>query len=116
MTSSPELAEVALAFCNECLGWEDAQLSARGECDWIVSSNRWFPFTDLNAVMKAVQNYADTITVETQDVVPRWYAKVWLDQENAGRGWIRGQSRHDNLCHALLSACVEARRRLKGAA
>lgn len=108
-----ELAEVALKFARECLGWDDATLSPTGaECVFSqrVSITKRLMFADLNSVMEAirgwhrkhklflsVQSYPEHDVFEVQV----FDAKVTVDYE------------YQNLCHALLAACVEASRKLK---
>jgi hypothetical protein len=115
------LAQTAIDFAHECLGWKDAagthgintvfEHLGDGPCSALL-------FTDLNAVMDAVRG---------------WIAERPLDIEihfgNVAEGYVvlmkrfvkHGKhramadafaERDDNLCHALLAACVEASRKL----
>lgn len=110
---SDDLATVALAFAKEVLGWEDAAIHR--EYPSIIATENSFPFADLNAVMGTVRGWCDRNGNALLQI-------VYLNEGNGesfavdihGEGMeILADVGNDNLCHALLSACVEANRRMK---
>ena len=113
MTPAPEsLAEIALLFCREVMGWDDVFI---GKLNPIAVEKReqsfgWqnsFAFTDLNFVLAAVQKWADEhstaiiLAYRRQANCPAWAVSINGEEEN-----------HDDLCHALMAACVSANRML----
>lgn len=118
-----DLAQIALEFCRECLGWEDARLISKRQ--WIgynwqidpsdptVSGSALFDYTDLSAVMEAVSDWAFkmNVFVHLHIAVGRYSATV------SERGATSASAAaHNNACHALLAACLEANRKLKATA
>jgi hypothetical protein len=113
-----ELAEVALAFCRECLGWEKVHTFTFGRELWVVRNlsatsdvGDTFNATDLNAVMEAVRGWCDlndaAVEIGYYDYIPgEWevHAITPISSEPV---------QSDNLSRALLAACVEANRKLK---
>jgi hypothetical protein len=119
--SMTDLAEVALDFARECLGWPEAHhendnvFFYRWEGN-VLKQVDYLYFTDLNAVMDAVNTW-------------RRSAKVWVsihtvasdignwDVEAGRKGQRTSLCRYvtDDLCLAVLSACVSANRKMKEA-
>ena len=105
--TAPE--DVALAFCRECLGWKKAEAHPVPYAEVLEDPKKYrssdFKYTDLNCVTKAVRAWVQG-KVEA----------AWLDIQLAGStDWTKWRVSlydvevvHDDLCHALLSACVEA--------
>src|SRR4051794_19944056 len=60
-----EVADVALAFARECLGWEDAHFHDHPDIRQIITDSgepsflivKRFRYSDLNPVMEAVQKW-----------------------------------------------------------
>ena len=114
------LEQAALAFAKECLVWEDAYLSHLGDVGDIVKQNRkllcdFLIPDDLNAVIDAVRRWGDKHHLwihlgNTQYPVPgTWWVEI-------GRLGVRGLMSNaylPDLPNALLSACVEAARKLR---
>ena len=107
-----ELAKIALEFCREVMGWEDAYHSGDG---YIVSRSRaevWTPgnSSDLNAVITVVINWADlhNAVVETYCFKDTLAARVRLTQPLGEAAWHLGET----LQEALLAACLDANRKL----
>lgn len=107
------LSDVAFRFARECMGWEDA--AGTHDINTIYEHLRdepsaAFPFTDLNAVMKAVS---------------RWHRKHKLFLSLYCYPEIEGCSatvfnaiftvdcEHKDPCHALMQACLSANAKLK---
>jgi hypothetical protein len=107
-----DLAQVALEFARECLGWEkayhDAFFGRIGEGSHPLPGTRSLDYTDLNAVISAAQKWCNrTMSGLTLEYMPR--------QEGFG-AYCEGNDTWDaNPCHALMAACVEASRKLKAA-
>ncbi len=111
-----DLKAISLAFCQECLGWDnafhqgDGYIVARGQSRH--QDRVWGPqeTMDLNAVMEAVREWIDrnggTVGLRYLERKQRYYAKV----DSQGRS---APIEHANPCHALLAACVEASRALQ---
>ncbi len=111
-------AEVALAFCRECLGWEKAHCNgavfleresaiggyAPGELDWL----------DLNAVIEAGRGWCKAqglwISTNCSPVTSLWRLELFSYGFKSDKP-VESAS----LCYALLAACVEANRKLNGA-
>ena len=118
MTS--DLAQTALDFCRECLGWEDAAASMWGQCsNKMVVAKRGrsvverLRYTDLNAVMEAVRGWC---------IRNKLGLTLCCDQSgfevivfSASFDEIDEEATNQNPCHALLAACVEAARKLRAA-
>jgi hypothetical protein len=113
------ISGVALAFCKEVLGWEnafhqgDGYIVSRGQTH--ASDRVWGPHDthNLNTVLPAVRKAAGTGTVrlESQTLEPPWYAEVWM--ETPGGSFRKGQSRQSDPAHALMAACLDAQRKLR---
>lgn len=110
------LADVAFAFCREVLGWEDVlalpEDSVMDEAAVIVRGNTdtALYYTDLNAVANVVRDWVaeQTLYLDISGSYTDPYR--WAVTVNTVKVV------HDDFCHALLAACVEASRKLKGAA
>jgi hypothetical protein len=111
-----DLAQIALEFCKECLGWEDARLDPRPDVFAVYDFTRgeWngLRFNSLDPVLEAVRYW-----------VRGKNERAWLNISlETGSDWQRWQVEfyavkvaHDDLCYALLAACVETNRKLSGA-
>lgn len=109
------LQQTALDFCRECLGWEKASIFAVLGCigNGKLPGNPSFDYTDLNAVMEAVRGWC---------VRNKLGFTICCDESgfevavfSAGFEEIDEEATNQNLCHALLAACVAASRNLKTA-
>jgi hypothetical protein len=128
-----DLPHIALAFAREVLGWErptDRKYGQRERDPFGKPSKTWTPYifdfygkhpqfhyTDLNAVMEAVRGWRD----QTQEALDE-YVTVTLScasGEFIGHAFVgRGKpttSTSLDPCHALMSACLAAARKLKAA-
>lgn len=110
-----DVAQIAIEFCRECLGWEECRIYFGDTIQ--RTTGEQLRFSDLNAVMAAVRGWRD----ETQDAFDE-YVTVTLTcaaGEYIGHAFVgTGQpttAKSENPCHALLAACVEASRKLKAA-
>ena len=76
-------------------------------------AHQFLDFTDLNAVMKAVQAWCDREDIAA--AVETFRGKYWgnVGLGNRGGGVIETEP-FDSHCHAMMAACVEAARKLKG--
>lgn len=112
------LAQSALEFARECLGWKDADTFTIGRMQRVVrnlsatsGAGEIFNATDLNAVMGAAKVWcgrnqlAFTVCCDESgfEVVVFSPSLEEIDEEAIS----------SNFCHALLAACVEAARKLK---
>ena len=113
------LADVALAFARECLGWSSAAIvttvaSRNLIADGIGAS---FDYTDLNAVMEAVRGWCEAnrldCTLRYVCISELFEARLVGDGLNGTMSREHAQSLRTEPCHALLAACVEAARKLK---
>ena len=127
-----DLAQTALDFCRECLGWErpmnrrfaETSRNATGDgpsLAWtpyifdFYGKHPQFHYTDLSAVMAAVKACRD----QTQEALDE-YVTVTLScasGEFIGHAFVGGgkptTSTSSDPCHALMAACVEAQRSLR---
>lgn len=128
------LADVALAFCRECLGWRmpvdrrfaEQNRNATGD----GGSKAWSPYifdgdakhdqfhyTDLDAVMGAAQGWCEAnrldCTLRYVCISELFEARLVGDGLNGNMSRELAQSLRTKPCDALLSACVEAARKLK---
>ena len=119
-----DLAETALAFAKECMGWSDAEAprhasrrkieiqSYAGDGKFITKR---FNFTDLNVVEKAVRKWCQ--------LNGAWF-KLFLNVDHSLTVTVEpircdaglGSSTSSIACQALMQACLEAARKLKGTA
>jgi hypothetical protein len=123
VTSS--VAEIALAFCRECLGWKKATIGNSPFAGMIgngpLPGSECFNFVSLNTVMEAARAWWQSVGGEKD-----FRFRIELgDNLN-----IVSINRHDdaadiagiatapceNLCFGLMAACLEAARKLKEAA
>lgn len=122
------LAETALAFCQECLGWEQPEI--RDSIIVFRSSDPLGPshgfvalqnFTDLNAVMLAASEWCKKVKLTLSFI---YFPNVAGFDDGIAEPAVRrltilrvgddGGVHFGDPCHALLTACVEANRKLKG--
>ena len=105
------LAQNALDFARECLGWERCDKGCSRE--WIVRDQESFDYTDLNAVVAAARDWHRRhrlfLSVYSYPEIDGYCVAVFdarftLDCE------------HRDLRHALMAACVQASRKLKAGA
>lgn len=115
------LADIALAFAKEVLGWEGAWLSEDDDgCsviryqEVVAKDNEAFDVGDLNQVMPTARKFSDNLRIQSQYRPPHWYAEIWIDRVADGKGWLKGSARHDDLCAALMSAFEAARKGREG--
>jgi len=115
------LAEVALAFAKDCLGWKDARLPRQrcfggGVLITTRNPNKYLRPDILDDVMSVVEEWTKE---------HRYSASLHCFEGNAYTAIIRredevpgivGRATNRNHCHALLSACVKAARKLREAA
>ena len=115
-----DLADIALEFCRECLGWPAAKLSMWGQhSNGMVVSKRSrsvtnrLRYTDLNAVMEAVRGWCDEhdLILETSHYKGSHMSRVFSNKR-CDEAW----QHDDNLCKSLLFSCLEANRKLKASA
>jgi hypothetical protein len=76
-----------------------------------------FHYTDLNAVIDAVRRVVrnGSISLGSQTLEPFWSAEVWVETAPNSSSFRMGLVRENNPCHALLSACVDAPRKVQEA-
>ena len=119
---SPEaqaLEEIALAFCQECLGWKNA----RSINDWgypyvsesvtkkladtpIPPYERQFHYSHLDKVMAAVRAW-----LKPDGIVPTHQAGVFVDViHTLFDNYCYGTLDDRGLCRELMAACVAANR------
>jgi hypothetical protein len=119
-----ELADIALAFAKECLGWDEVKLAP-----WSSESMHGYDlkagfgctlaFTDLNAVMEEVRGWLSSRKLRGYLSIHHGYCFAVHHRTPAGEIEMSSQiaiACEDNPCHALLAACVEANRKMKGEA
>lgn len=117
-----DLANTALEFCRECLGWGQVRAFAlRGNAfieGLVVSEpiNEYhrFQYTDLNAVMEAAASWFNKrgLFIHLHIGVGRYSVTTSTDGKDRGALAPSFQT----ACEALLTACVEAARKLKAEA
>lgn len=114
------LADVALAFAKECLGWDAASAQYVGDnVIWNGKFNEYstgFHFDDLNAVMEAVRGWCEANTLDCTlryVCISKLFEARLVGEENGSMGRELAQILYTEPCHALLAACVEAARKLK---
>jgi hypothetical protein len=116
------LAEIALAFCRECLGWKNAR--GVNDCGYpyisesvskeladtkILPFERQFHYTQPDRVTEAVQAWLES-TRSTRDHHTTAAARSMHD---AGAKYLAGSLDQADVCRDLLAACVQAYRRRK---
>ena len=105
------LAQTAIDFCRECLGWKDADEVLGFAPALYVSGNEpeeMLFFMDLSAVIRAVREWCD----RTGCRIEMHYSP---DQNGFGVLCEGVDTWDADPCQALLEACVEASRKLKTA-
>jgi len=110
MTS--ELGEVAVVFCREVLGWKDAHIPTGTDVVFQGHGGGRLKTHDLNAVMEAMRGRIQGdgmsyINIGYWGYDPKWGVKVVIANGSPG------EASNPDLCHALLSAFLEAHRQLK---
>ena len=121
------LTETALAFARECLGWADAKvlshdpdaesprlvvISARAKADTL------FAVTDLRDVENTVRQWCAGHGLEhtVRTGTAREPAAATVTRPKPGGDPARlGTASDPDACLALMAACVEAARKLRGA-
>jgi hypothetical protein len=108
-------ADTALAFCREVRGWKDA--AGAHDVKTVFEHLREepseaFQFTDLSSVLTAVRSWCDAndgaVEFSYHGYLPgEWEARV---TSSVSLETIV----HSDPCHALLAACLEAARKLRG--
>jgi hypothetical protein len=111
-----EISEIALAFAKECMGWKDASIDSSFGCigNGKLPGNAVLDFSDLNAIMDAGSEWCrahysylkityfygiDEYGVEINN--PAFNVEKWAADKL--------------LTRAIMSACLETQRKLKGA-
>lgn len=105
------LQQTALDFARECLGYDTAKLHPNGDLELSFVPPRGFNdfrYTDLNAVMGAVCEWCDRHELNIDMYYVPAPSGMWHIDVNCDPIESR------DPCHALLAACVEANRKLKG--
>lgn len=117
------LEQTALTFAQEVMGWEDAvigtafDLATGNERHFIGReiSSQILEHTDLNAVLEAVRKWCDRsncwLDVRLEGVLT--WVEVWHSQLVHGDRIARAYS-SSSFAEALILACIEAQRRLRG--
>lgn len=110
------LAQISLEFCRECLGWSHVRTSEAFP-GMLVNDEEAVPtftYTDLNAVMEAVRGWCDKHDriLETSYYRGSYMARVFTAATRRDEVW----EQDEQDCAALLAACVEASRKMKGIA
>jgi hypothetical protein len=102
-----DIVDVALSFCRECLGWKQAEVTKAGViCNWNNSGDHFFfDPKNLDAVMKAVREWLSA--KELYEVDPKYEDIIAF----SFGGYFVGIQDQAELCHDLMAACVETRRR-----
>jgi hypothetical protein len=113
-----DLANAALAFCREVLGWKDA-CAMHGNPP-MITDERMRPrhrlrYATLDDVLAAVRTAAGngSVKLESQTLEPFWYADVWMETAPGTNSFRKGNARHNDPSHALLAACVAAMKRVR---
>lgn len=110
-----QAAEAALAFCREVKGWEEVYgpypNNPKAFCGGKDGEYQIFDPTDLNAVMAASEAFHQGrfLTLSIVNSGMGWFVEL----ENTHFG-VHAKVDADDLCPALMAACVEASRQLKG--
>lgn len=110
------LADVALAFCRECLGWEDARILNGTQTVFEGHGGGRLGYTDLNAVMEAARGWRkDQLVWHKVTCGPGAHYVVHITKmpDDGGEHAVLGAGCNPSLCLALLAACVEASRKMK---
>jgi hypothetical protein len=119
---SPEaqtLADMAMAFCQECRGWKNAR--SINDCGYpyisesvtkkladtkIPPYERHFHYTHLDKVMAAVRDW-----LKPDGVIPQHHAGLFVDViPNHFDKYFYGTLDETGLCRELMAACVQANR------
>ena len=110
------LPEIAVVFCEECLGWEGVQRQRSPEGIRYLTgagSNEIFFCTDFDSVVAAVRSWlkANALWVEMKDAPGsgEWIASYYVYREDRDCIGIGRDASHFN---ALLWACIYAARKL----
>ena len=114
------LAQTALDFCRDCLGWEDACILEKWPCNVFRDHDRNrvildvnLNADDLNEVVPAASRWCHrsgvTFSLDCKEDVG-YSVTIWGDWDP-----VVDSNRHSNPCHALLAACVDASRKLRAA-
>ncbi|QDV34950.1 hypothetical protein [Tautonia plasticadhaerens] len=108
-----ELADIALAFAKEVMGWEncrEATLYQDAVCGHNPACNEGqiFSYGKLDSVMAAVREWCDDAE---QGLTIAYYAGLPNAPWRVVIPW-EAEVMHDNLCQALMAACLEAKRKL----
>lgn len=111
------LSQIALDFCRDCLGWDDA-LSLPGHFGQpsVISHQREYclVFTDLGTVIESIRQWCDkndaSLELAYHGILPgEWEARIVTPVSLEAIV-------HADPCHALLAACVQAARKVESAA
>lgn len=113
------LGKTAVEFCRECLGWENVIMRGvfhhnheeHSVCTPTIGGGVRFDYADPNAVTDAVRRwcYSTDSTLEISYYgrrIGEWEVEVITTDSIES-------ARSDDLCHALMAACVAAARKLK---
>lgn len=108
------LADIALRFCEECLGWDKAEAGARK----ILEDHQQFEtsgldFTDLGQIESVVADFLETRywMQINRDLTSEFKWLVTVGHQNLsvkGSIFAHATARNDDLGHAMLEACGRA--------
>jgi hypothetical protein len=113
---SGQLAEMALAFARECLGWKDAHIPTGTSVVFHGHGGGRFKTQDLNAVMDAIRGWCKANRIAWQSTEDGDGLHTRLTDR---MGMVLSHRKSafgipsDDLALSLLNACVEANRKLK---
>ena len=114
------LADVALRFAKECMGWEDARITGGREWvgyNWQIdptepaqSGCALFDYAELNAVMVAAREWH-----RKHGLFLSIYCYPQIDAFSVVifDATFTVDCEHQNLCHALMQSCLDANSKLK---
>lgn len=108
------LADIALAFARECLGWKDAKDgNALGPFVWSppYNSGKELWYNSLDKILEAVRRWCDSHDAAMELAYHGFLTGEW--EARVATPVSVEEMVHGDLCHALLAACVEAARKLK---
>lgn len=112
---SDSLPEIALRFCRECLGWDDAIIRTDDGQTFIdrTMGMSWLYPGDIASILSMAQRFLGTrywIQIN-RGLNSDWKWMVSIGMQNQQeKGACREQAIaiNDDLAHAMLEACVKA--------
>src|SRR5271165_6992704 len=110
-----EQLKIALAFCQECLGWRNAKIVSE---DRIADEppdgvRTYFAPTNISEVMDAAQAFWHKRNLYAHMTYHRGTSRVWIHEPDADDPKFEtlGHGVDEDLAAAILSACVAAKRK-----